>query len=45
MATDPDILVAQDDAGIAVVTLSNPTKRNAVTFAMWRKLGEVFADD
>ena len=44
MATDPDILVEQDDAGIAVVTLSNPTKRNAVSFAMWRKLAEVFAD-
>lgn len=42
MAGDADVLVEQDDAGIAVVTLHNPGKRNAVTFAMWSKLGEIF---
>ena len=42
MAGDADVLVEQDEAGIAVVTLHNPTKRNAVTYAMWCKLGEIF---
>lgn len=41
---DSDILVEQDDAGIVVVTLNRPAKRNAVSFAMWGRLGELFAD-
>ncbi|MBW4089945.1 MAG: 3-hydroxybutyryl-CoA dehydratase [Proteobacteria bacterium] len=43
MADEPDVLVEQDEAGIAVVTLHNPRKRNAVTYEMWRKLGGIFA--
>jgi enoyl-CoA hydratase/carnithine racemase len=30
--------------GIATVTLRRPEKRNAVSLAMWRRLGEVFAE-
>ncbi len=44
MAEMDDILVHQDEAGIVVVTLNKPAKRNAVSFAMWRRLGEVFAE-
>ena len=40
-ATD-DILVERDAAGIVVVTLNRPAKRNAISFAMWRRLGDVF---
>ena len=40
-ATD-DILVERDAAGIVVVTLNRPAKRNAISFAMWRGLGDVF---
>ncbi|CAG0983847.1 partial putative enoyl-CoA hydratase, partial [Rhodocyclaceae bacterium] len=38
----PDILVQRDDDAVAVVTLANPDKLNAVTAAMWRKLKAVF---
>jgi enoyl-CoA hydratase/carnithine racemase len=38
------ILVEQDAAGIVLVTLNRPAKRNAVSFAMWRRLGELFTD-
>lgn len=44
MAETDHILVEQDDAGIVVVTLNRPTKRNAISFAMWRRLGELFTD-
>ena len=37
-----DILV-QVDAGIAVVTLNRPEKRNAVSLSMWRGLGEIYS--
>jgi enoyl-CoA hydratase/carnithine racemase len=37
-----DILVQVDAAGIAVVTLNRPEKRNAVSLSMWRGLGEIF---
>lgn len=42
--TDDDVLVEQDDAGIVTVTLNKPAKRNAVSFAMWRRLGALFAE-
>ena len=37
-----DILVQVDTAGVAVVTLNRPEKRNAVSLAMWRGLGEIY---
>ena len=37
-----DIQVAVDAAGIAVVTLNRPEKRNVVSLAMWRGLGEIY---
>jgi enoyl-CoA hydratase/carnithine racemase len=39
-----DILTEVDAAGIATVTLNRAKKRNALTLAMWRRLGDVFAD-
>lgn len=36
-----DILVERAD-GIAVVTLSRPERRNAMSLAMWRELGAIF---
>ncbi|MCW5705585.1 enoyl-CoA hydratase-related protein [Shinella sp.] len=36
-----DILV-EDRDGVAVVTLSRPGHRNAVTYAMWRRLADLF---
>lgn len=37
-----DILCELED-GIATVTLNRPSARNAVTYAMWRELGDIFA--
>src|SRR5215472_963386 len=39
-----DIKVAVDSAGVAVVTLNRPEKRNVVSLAMWRRLGEIYRD-
>jgi enoyl-CoA hydratase/carnithine racemase len=40
--TDDDILTDVDAAGIATVTLNRAHKRNALTLAMWRRLGDIF---
>lgn len=40
---NPDIL-CQHDGVIATVTLCNPEKLNALNAAMWRRLGDVFAE-
>ena len=37
-----DILVEREPTGIAVVRLNRPARRNAVTYAMWLRLGELF---
>jgi enoyl-CoA hydratase/carnithine racemase len=37
-----DIDVAVDASGVAVVTLNRPDKRNVVSLAMWRSLGEIY---
>ncbi len=39
-----EIQVAVDAAGIAVVTLNRPEKRNVVSLKMWRGLGEIYRD-
>ena len=39
-----DIHVAVNAAGVAVVTLNRPEKRNVVSLAMWRGLGEIYRD-
>lgn len=44
MAETEDVLVEHDDGGIVTVTLNKPAKRNAVSFAMWRRLGELFRE-
>lgn len=43
MAQD-EILLTRHDDGVAVVTLNRPERRNAVNFAQWRKLGDLFAE-
>jgi enoyl-CoA hydratase/carnithine racemase len=42
MADTDDVLVSRDEAGIVTVVLNKPAKRNAISFAMWRRLGELF---
>jgi enoyl-CoA hydratase/carnithine racemase len=42
-APNEDIQVTIDEAGIALVTLNRPAKRNAVTLAMWRELRDLFS--
>ncbi|MDE2005052.1 MAG: enoyl-CoA hydratase/isomerase family protein [Rhodospirillales bacterium] len=44
MAVAADVLVDHDSSGIVTVTLHNPDRRNAVTFAMWCRLAEIFGD-
>jgi enoyl-CoA hydratase/carnithine racemase len=43
MAETDDIVVDEDGAGIVTVTLNKPAKRNAISFAMWRRLAEVYS--
>ena len=44
MDTAQDILVSVEGSGVAIVTLNRPAKRNAVSLAMWRRLGEIFPE-
>lgn len=39
-----EILLTRHDDGTAVVSLNRPERRNAVNFAQWRKLGDLFAE-
>jgi enoyl-CoA hydratase/carnithine racemase len=39
-----EIQVAVDAAGIAVVTLNRPERRNVVSSAMWRSLAEIYRE-
>ena len=39
-----DIVVSLEPTGIATVTLNRPARRNAVTLAMWREIGQRFRD-
>lgn len=43
MDTQDHILVEHDAAGIVTVTLNKPEKRNAMSLAMWQRLGEIYA--
>ena len=48
MAERDDGLILDERDGIARLILNRPAKRNAIGFAMWRALGDVFealADD
>jgi enoyl-CoA hydratase/carnithine racemase len=42
--TAQEIVVSAEENGIATVTLNRPGKRNAVSLAMWRRLGVIFAE-
>ena len=35
-------LLSRIDSGIAHFTINRPAKRNAVTLAMWKRMGEIF---
>ena len=37
-----DILVDRSDAAIPVITINRPSRRNALTLAMWKELGRLF---
>lgn len=38
------VLVAIEEPGLAIVTLNRPEKRNALSLAMWPRMGEIFRD-
>ena len=42
MSAQDHILVDHDATGIVTVTLNKPAKRNAMSFAMWQRLGEIY---
>src|SRR5262245_13351603 len=44
VVTQEHIVVSCETSGIATVTLDRPAKRNAVSLAMWRRLGELIAE-
>lgn len=39
-----DIVVAIDAEGVATVTIDRPAKRNALSLAMWRRLGTILGE-
>jgi enoyl-CoA hydratase/carnithine racemase len=39
-----EIVVCAEESGVATITLNRPDKRNAVSLAMWRRLGDVFGE-
>lgn len=43
-AVNAEVLCSDAGAGVAVVTLSNPPRLNAMNRAMWRRLREVFLE-
>jgi enoyl-CoA hydratase/carnithine racemase len=42
MDAEDHILVDHDTTGTVTVTLNKPEKRNAVSYAMWQRLGEIY---
>jgi enoyl-CoA hydratase/carnithine racemase len=42
MNAEDDILVEHDATGIVTVTMNKPAKRNAMSYAMWQGLGEIY---
>jgi enoyl-CoA hydratase/carnithine racemase len=42
--TAQDIVVSAEKNGVATVLLNRPSKRNAVSLAMWRRLGGLFTE-
>ena len=38
-----DFLIDQSDPAVAVVTINRPERRNALSLAMWKELGAIFA--
>jgi enoyl-CoA hydratase/carnithine racemase len=42
--TAQNIVVSADKSGVATVLLNRPAKRNAVSLAMWKRLGEIFTE-
>lgn len=44
MNAGADILVSAPERGVARITLNRPTKRNAVSLAMWKQLGGIVTD-
>lgn len=44
MSTDSAQVVLEQSAGLAVVKLANPAKRNAVTASMWRQLRAIMTE-
>ena len=44
MSTAHEDIVVSAEGGVATVTLNRPAKRNAVSLAMWRRLGELFSE-
>jgi enoyl-CoA hydratase/carnithine racemase len=44
MKATQDILVSVAAEGVATVTLNRPDKRNAISLAMWQRLGQLFPE-
>ena len=41
---DDLVLLATEGPGIAIVTINRPAKRNALSLAVWPRLGAIFRD-